>query len=610
MTKAEVVAEIARRLGFEPPPMSTGSTEPRLLFTMVIDRLGIETQASTKHGLARAIIEAADGEWRPEFASAGGTVTLEGLRAVLHAVSSLVPNATLRPSFWVTDVLPDTPLLNSMLLVEDPWDDTSPFDTAYSLVFVDARGSVRPIGSLKIGRRGMAVESERPRRPTLPRAFDELTDDFFSLGQEPDYYNRIAGLGADVAAQVLTALRDMAFDEAVYQGVRDEPVLNLSVLQTVPRSMMVGQFRRISRGGAKLTHFDFAFQWENTEPDQPVQIDFHVEPNSMPPTNLHAIIGRNGAGKTRILQAMAYSAVQGARYGDTVIAHAGWLNLTDPEHDIGGQLPFTALVHASFSAFDEIIQPAAPNPAVSFTSIGLPAPGSAPGDMFAGFARQLGDSVETCLHGDRRRRWHRALRTLESDPIFAEAELSSLASGTTVDGTLPTGTSRRILDAFSIMSSGHKLALLAITQLVEKVEERALVLIDEPESHLHPPLLASFLRAVSDLLTDRNGVGIVATHSPVVLQEIPRACISVLRRSGSRQAVDRPRIETFGETISTLTRDVFGLEVTRSGFHRMLLDEIDGDTTFGQLEHAFGGRLGSEARAIALAQIAVRRAAS
>lgn len=48
------------------------------------------------------------------------------------------------------------------------------------------------------------------------------------------------------------------------------------------------------------------------------------------------------------------------------------------------------------------------------------------------------------------------------------------------------------------------------------------MLIDEPEGHLHPPLLSAFVRALSELLVNRNGVAIIATHSPVVLQEVPR----------------------------------------------------------------------------------------
>lgn len=40
--------------------------------------------------------------------------------------------------------------------------------------------------------------------------------------------------------------------------------------------------------------------------------------------------------------------------------------------------------------------------------------------------------------------------------------------------------------------------LLSITKLVEFVEERSLVLMDEPEAHLHLPLLSAFVRALSD----------------------------------------------------------------------------------------------------------------
>ena len=64
-----------------------------------------------------------------------------------------------------------------------------------------------------------------------------------------------------------------------------------------------------------------------------------------------------------------------------------------------------------------------------------------------------------------------------------------------------------------------------MTHLADRVAERTLVLIDEPETHLHPPLLSAFVRAMSDLLIDRNGVAIIATHSPVVLQETPRTCV-------------------------------------------------------------------------------------
>jgi hypothetical protein len=209
-------------------------------------------------------------------------------------------------------------------------------------------------------------------------------------------------------------------------------------------------------------------------------------------------------------------------------------------------------------------------------------------------AIEFGNSVRICLQGARLARWHRALRVLESDPIFAEMEVASLAVEAVDEEVLKA----RARDLFRDLSSGHKIVLLTVTRLVESVEERTLVLLDEPESHLHPPLLSAFVRALSDLLVNRNGVAIIATHSPVILQEVPRKCVWRLRRAGDSVAAERPDIETFGENVGTLTSEVFGLEVTNSGFHRLVAEAAAGQASYREVLDAFGGQLGSEARAL------------
>ena len=142
---------------------------------------------------------------------------------------------------------------------------------------------------------------------------------------------------------------------------------------------------------------------------------------------------------------------------------------------------------------------------------------------------------------------------LEADPIFKDVEIAELADGEMEKEELQTY-ARKL---FERLSSGHKIVVLTITRLVETVEEKTLVLMDKPEAHLHPPLLSAFVRALSDLLLNRNGVAIIATHSPVVLQEVPRSCAWKIWRSGSKVDVERPEIETFGENIEILTREVF-----------------------------------------------------
>jgi len=87
MSKEAIVRLIADGIGVEAPKMSTGSTEPRRIFDLVNEVLGLGIdQKCTKPEMARQIVEAAGLVWAPDYESRGGTVTRNGLAAVLRAV--------------------------------------------------------------------------------------------------------------------------------------------------------------------------------------------------------------------------------------------------------------------------------------------------------------------------------------------------------------------------------------------------------------------------------------------------------------------------------------------------------------------------------------------
>src|SRR5688572_22472918 len=145
----------------------------------------------------------------------------------------------------------------------------------------------------------------------------------------------------------------------------------------------------------------------------------------------------------------------------------------------------------------------------------------------ADLARDFYESFLRCREGLKAIRWQSAIKTLENDPRFEEFQVASLLDLPEKD------LAPEALKLFFTLSSGHAIVLLTITRLVDLVDERTLVLLEEPEGHLHPPLLSAFIRALADLLIKRNGIAIIATHSPVVLQEVPKSCVTVLRRSGN-----------------------------------------------------------------------------
>ena len=70
---------------------------------------------------------------------------------------------------------------------------------------------------------------------------------------------------------------------------------------------------------------------------------------------------------------------------------------------------------------------------------------------------------------------------------------------------------------------------------------------------------------------------------------------------------ERPTVETFGENVGILTREVFGFEVTKSGFHRILEQAVNEYLlSYEEVVEQFGGQLGAEAHAIVQALVAER----
>ncbi len=489
-------------------------------------------------------------------------------------------------------------------LLIDNWDDWFIYNTMYSLIVYDARGNKFRAYGVKIGQFGM---QEGQRRPAIPDEFDELGEEFFSLGQDDSYYEKLNELEPELRDRILRGLRDVAIDQERFGRALDEKVTRISLLRSVPKKTVETQYSRLARGGARLSRYEFTYTIPKAgrSKAKPVTLSFVVEPESMPPTNIHVLIGRNGVGKTHLLNHMSRSLVD--KRADA--AEVGSFTVVSEDNEDDGL--FANLVSVTFSAFD----PFEPLPnrrdkskGMPCAYIGLKRSGTTQdGKPFApkspeSLSSEFGRSVLLCSNGARLVRWRRALETLEADPIFRTADVASLAEEGLEDDELKAKAKK----LFAGLSSGHKIVLLTITKLVETVEERTLVLLDEPEAHLHPPLLSAFVRALSDLLVNRNGVAIIATHSPVVLQEVPRSCAWKIRRSGRSVEAERPEGETFGENVGVLTREVFGLEVTDAGFHQLLRAAVADDDDFRAVLGKFDSELGGEARALVRALIANR----
>jgi len=512
------------------------------------------------------------------------------------------------PLFSVTASLPPpaSRKREHVYLIIDRWDDWGKYRTQFSIYVIGSDGEEHSLGSVKIGEKGLQPkgggETLVPgfRAPTLQPKFDNLDRQHFSIGQSENYYETLNELNEDFRIAILKGLRDCAYDLAIFEENLSEDVMSESLLRDVQQRNVRNRYHRLAQGDAVLTRFDFSYTFPVSERgEKPPTLTFKVKPHTEPPTNVHVLIGRNGVGKTRCIQHLIRSVLGGTQAD----VQSGQLErLGDNAND----WEFAGVVSVSFSAFDDFDIPPAIDSGMRASQVGLRHQiEEGTGKIFQVktpemLAEDFAQSLGACRSGPRAKRWLQSLATLEADPLFEEAgvgELLQLDEATWRDAAKW---------LFRRLSSGHAIILLTITRLVELVDERTLVILDEPEGHLHPPLLAAFIRAVADLLGKRNGVAIVATHSPVVLQEVPMSCVWKLRRSGVASVAERPTLETFGENVGVLTSEVFGLEVTRSGFHSLLEKAVETGLGYEEVLDHFGDQLGSEARAITRGLIAAR----
>jgi hypothetical protein len=189
---------------------------------------------------------------------------------------------------------------NEVFLVDDGWDDFH-FKTMFDLIVFDDQGQRTEVGQVKIVSRGL-----KGGRVDIPERFGGLGSEYCSLGQDQNYYETLAALPGDLGDQILRGLRDCVLDHSILIAFRDEPGFRTSLVRYTSETSILTTFTGALKGQARLTPFRFAYTFPQhaSSPDEP-SISFDVDPESMPPTNVHVVIGRNGVGKTNLLRNIA-----------------------------------------------------------------------------------------------------------------------------------------------------------------------------------------------------------------------------------------------------------------------------------------------------------------
>lgn len=107
------------------------------------------------------------------------------------------------------------------------------------------------------------------------------------------------------------------------------------------------------------------------------------------------------------------------------------------------------------------------------------------------------------------------------------------------------------------LSSGEYAMLRFAAQASAAIEQGSLLLLDEPETHLHPNFVSDLMEILDNLLQSTKSVAIIATHSAYVVRETPRDRVNILTLDGRDIRIDTPRMQTFGATIDSISQFVF-----------------------------------------------------
>jgi len=471
---------------------------------------------------------------------------------------------------------------------ENKWDDYG-FRTLFEVYIPKDNGKLIKIGAISIANINATTKNGNYI------AFDEfdtdnvykkLPEDFISLGNKDFYYNLHKFFNQNQCQEILNDLNDLcsSYDKDEKNIYFSKDVVNDSFFRgyTLEEAIERIEFTLKpladagNREGYNIT-YKYLFDGKLLS-----EINFVSDPEYIFPQNVHAIIGANASGKTTFLKDILLLAINQELQEESLFRKDNQ-NLQicfSSRQDIKIDSPrdyFSKVILISFSPFDNLFlesgNPLGENGNVKY--LGIYQNGTTPvnlKDLYFNFLQLINQL-----------RNHRDNWLFFKDILRYQGFHGDILP--IVEAMDTAENDNDLWVSFDKLSAGQKIILLSITTLIVEVEQFSLVLIDEPELFLHPPMISNYIRSISEIMRKKNGLCILTTHSPIIVQEIPKDCVKLIQSNedGGIKMIE-PAYETLGENLSTLTNTIFELNQYQSGFYLLIKDIINNPEKYDLLD--------------------------
>jgi predicted ATPase len=409
-------------------------------------------------------------------------------------------------------------------------------------------------------------------------SFQEWNDFFIMLKDMNDYRILVTEFGVNESSKILDFINDViskkndANAESIRKKAINTDIFNKSFIR---ESESYFTFKNASTvlSGVQYEELgnlsqNIRISFANSINEEDVSFTFNFDHEHDLPKRISIIIGENGVGKSKTLREIALAAIKG---------HDNLVAVVDPEGDnVEERIQISRLIafsptNESKSSFPTDIRK---NSLIWYKRLSLNRVPKTTLNL-NDYIVQLARSNEVIGYNKRWDIFINALNALNSNndliikcsghnfPFVKLKEINSRGEESRLSlysEIILSGEPLRLINNECCpLSSGEISFIKFCVQVCLYIENGTLLLIDEPETHLHPSFINKFMSLLDNLLEMTGSSAIIATHSVYLLREVFKEQVTILRRRNDGMVVsEKPRLSTFGANIGNISYFVFG----------------------------------------------------